>query len=362
MQANLLSKGFNGAILVSRNGNIIYEKYSGYADLRKKDSITNRTAFHIASTSKTFTAMAVLQLVQENKLKLEDDLSVFFPNFPYPGVTVRSLLCHRSGIPNYVYFLENQGWDRKRKISNAELLQFIYDKKPEKDFNPDKRFSYSNTNYVLLALIIEKITGQSYPEYMKQKIFEPLQMYNTYVYTPADSATATPSFKYNGRYWHHDHLDDTYGDKNIYSTPSDLLKWSVAVNNGVVVSPSLLEAAYTACSHERPSVHNYGLGWRMLNLKNGKKVIYHNGRWHGSNSAFAYLPEEKVTIIIVGNKYNSSIYKTARKAYDIFGQYMQSGKQSDDEEDDEPIVKNAESKIHKPYYLSTVSPVISAKK
>ncbi|MCW3118787.1 MAG: beta-lactamase, partial [Chitinophagaceae bacterium] len=189
----------------------------------------------------------------------------------------------------------------------------------------------SNTNYVLLALIIEKLTGQSFPAYMKKQIFDPLMMADTWIATPADVAKLTPSFDARGRYWKPDFLDETYGDKNVYTTPRDLLKWDIAVSSGQVIGEALLDSAYTPYSNEKPSVHNYGLGWRLLMLKNGKKIIYHNGRWHGTNVAFARLPNEKATIIIIGNKYNSNIYSSAKKAYDIFGEYMQ---QSPDEDED----------------------------
>jgi len=332
MEENLLRRGFNGAILIAKDSTVLYEQYKGFADLRKRDSILPSTPFHIASTSKTFTAMAVLQLVQDGSINLDDSLEKFFPGFPYTGVTIKTLLTHRSGIPNYLYVLENKGWNGSHKISNQEVLQALIDLKPAKEFKPDTRFSYCNTNYVLLALVLESVTGKPYPVYMKEKLFDPLGLEHTYVFTSDKEGLVTPSFRANGRYWQLDFSDNTYGDKNIYTTPSDLLKWNLAVNEGRVIGKALLDSAYLPYSNERPSVHNYGLGWRMLNLKNGKKIIYHNGRWHGSNSAFAYLPEEKVTIIIIGNKYNSNIYQTARKAYDIFGAYFQ--KDSETDEDD----------------------------
>jgi len=156
-------------------------------------------------------------------------------------------------------------------------------------------------------------------------------MTNTYVATAADSLRITPSFDARGRYWRPDFLDQTYGDKNIYSTPRDLLKWDLAVSSGQIINPDLLNQAYTPYSNERPSIHNYGLAWRLLMLKNGKKIIYHNGRWHGSNAAFARLQSEKATIIIIGNRYNSNIYSSAKKAYDIFGEYANDS--PDDDED-----------------------------
>ncbi|MBS1608467.1 MAG: beta-lactamase family protein [Bacteroidetes bacterium] len=330
-ESQLLHRGFNGGILVAKNGVIVYEDYQGFRDLRIKDSLTDRTPLHIASASKTFTGMAIMQLVQQGKLNLNDELNKFFPGFPYPGVTIKNLLSHRSGLPNYVHYLENLHWDKTRMVTNQDVLNSLFTLKPNKEAFPDKRFSYSNTNYALLALIIEKITGEAYPAYMKKTFFDPLGMNDTFVATAADSSRLTPSFDARGRVWKPDFLDLTYGDKNIYSTPRDLLKWDIAMSNGQIINQQMMDLAYTPYSNERPSIHNYGLGWRLLMLKNGKKIIYHNGRWHGSNAAFARLLSEKATIIIIGNRYNSNIYSSAKKAYDLFGDYVQDGADDDEE-------------------------------
>jgi CubicO group peptidase (beta-lactamase class C family) len=334
--STLLKTGFNGGILVAKDGAVIYEKYVGRVDLRKEEPMTDSTAMHIASTGKTFTAIAILQMVQEKKLSLEDSISTFFPGLPYPGITVKMLLNHRSGLPNYIYFVANGDWDKTKYVTNADVLNLLYTQKPKRTYPPGTHFSYCNTNFVLLAMIIEKISGQSFPEYMRQKLFEPLQMKHTYVFTMADSAKATPSFEWNGRFWKYDFLEGTYGDKNIYSTPRDLLKWDQALYTEQVVSKALLDSAFTPYSFENRSVHNYGLGWHLLLLPNGKKVIYHFGRWHGFNSAFARLTDEKATIIILGNRYNRAIYNTAHQAYDLFGDYLQHRGNKDEEETDNP--------------------------
>jgi CubicO group peptidase (beta-lactamase class C family) len=222
------------------------------------------------------------------------------------------------------------------------VLNYLITKKPNRSFKPDTRFSYSNTNFVMLALIIEKISGKTFAAFMKEKLFDPLQMKNTYVFSLADTLTSSPSFKHNGGYWPNDMMEGTCGDKNIYSTPQDLLKWDQALYTEQFLRKTLLDSAFMPYSNERPSVHNYGLGWRMLNLSNGKKVIYHFGRWHGFNAAFARLTDEKVTIIILGNKYNSRIYKAANKAYDLFGDYhpnKNNRDRDDDSDESESIVK-----------------------
>jgi len=337
----LLPKGeFNGGILIAKNGAVIYEKYQGKVDLRQSDTISSKTALHIASTSKTFTAIAILRLVQEGKLQLTDTINQFFPGFPYAGITVQMLLCHRSGLPNYLYFMSNEKWDKgpdgkwnRKYARNVDVLQMLISKKPDMTGKANGRFNYCNTNYVLLALIIEKISGKSYPDYMKQKWFAPLKMENSFVFTLKDTLTATPSFTTTGTWWNLDFLDATYGDKNIYTTPQDLLKWDQALYTDQVIRPTLLDSAFAPYSFEKPSIHNYGLGWRLQLLPNGKKVVYHFGKWHGNNAAFARLLDEKVTIIILGNRFTRRIYSAAQLAYDIFGDYQQQKVPESDEID-----------------------------
>jgi CubicO group peptidase (beta-lactamase class C family) len=202
------------------------------------------------------------------------------------------------------------------------VLNSLFLLKPKQEFKPGTRFSYSNTNFVLLALLIENITGEKYEEYLQRIFFIPLQMNNSFVYTSADSSRATPTFEWNGNYWKTDQFDCTCGDKNIYSTAQDLLKWDQALYSGQLFKQATLDSAFAPLSNETRSIHNYGLGWRSMNFENGKRIIYHNGRWHGSNASFARLPDEKATIIILGNKFNRNIYWSGYLAYHIFGNYF----------------------------------------
>lgn len=322
----LLERGFNGSILVAKKGNILYEKYAGKRDLREPVPVTDSTSFHLASTSKTFTGIAILRLVQEKKLSLNDSLTKFFPGLPYQGITVKMLLDHHSGLPNYLYFISNSSWDKNKKVYNQDVLDLLYSLQPRIDFIAGTKFSYSNTNFVLLAMIIEKITGKTFPDYMRLKYFIPLNMNHTYVFTISDSAKATPSFNYNSRFWENDFLEMTYGDKNIYSTPRDLLKWDQALYTDYLIDKQLKDSAFTSTifstKDTMPVKHNYGLGFRLMFSPSGKKVIYHFGRWHGFNAAFSRLTDEQVTIIILGNKFSRSIYNAAYSAYNIFGDYI----------------------------------------
>jgi len=182
--------------------------------------------------------------------------------------------------------------------------------KPPMQGTPGTHFTYCNTNYALLGLIIEKASGQPYADFLKEYFFTPLQMKDTYVFTLADSATAMPSYDFRGRQERLTFLDCGFGDKNIYSSPEDLLKWDQALYNNQIFNQATLEAAFTPYSNEKPGVRNYGYGWRMNVYPTGKKVIYHNGWWHGSNTVFIRMIQDSVTIIVLGNKYNRSIYQS----------------------------------------------------
>ena len=307
--SSLKRTGFNGGMLVAKKGQIVFEEYNGFAHLKGKDSITANTPFHIASTTKTFTAMAVLKLAEEGKLNINDSLQKFFPGFPYHGMTVKMLLNQRSGLPNYAYYLEKIKWDDQMKVTNEDVLQTLIEHKPGLEHTMNRRFNYSNTNFVLLALVIERVSGKSYADYLQEVFFTPLQMTNTKVFNRNDSATVTPSYMWNGVQEAFTYLDVTYGDKNIYSTVKDLLKWDQALYGNKLFQQATLDSAFQPYSFERPGIHNYGFGWRMYTLANNNKIIYHNGWWHGNNSTFYRVLPDSLTIIILGNKFNRNIYR-----------------------------------------------------
>lgn len=324
---NFGSKGFNGAYLIAKNGEIISEGYKGYRDIITKDyALGEHDAFHLASVSKTFTGMAILKLWEDGKLNLDDELAVFFDKFPYKNVSVKMLLNHRSGLPNYTNYLDVYGWNKKKLATNLDVLASLYKMRPPIQFTAGKRFSYCNTNYALLALIIEKVSGKSYQEYMEETFFIPLEMYDSYVFRAEDEKSSLPSFEWNNRRYGMEFMDLVYGDKNIYSTVRDMLKWDQALYSGKLFKPETLDAAFTGYSYEKSGTRNYGLGWRLTEVENGKKIVYHNGWWHGNNTVFIRLPEEKATIILLGNKYNRGIYR-ARQLCDLFGDYRQSNNQ-----------------------------------
>lgn len=334
----LENTSFAGGIIVAKDGEILFEKYAGLTAPHSTDSVNEHTAMHIASVSKTFTAMTILHLAEQGKINIDSSFSYYFPSFNYNGVTVKTLLSHRSGLPNYPYFMEKLWSDKSKMVSNNDILQFLINKKDSlpSAVKPDTRFSYCNTNYALLALLIEKVTNLPYPVYMKDSIFTPLKMNDTHVFVPADSNSVTSSYTWRKQKIEFNFLDAIYGDKNIYSTPRDLLLWDRFLKSNLFLSDKSLELAYAPYSNERPGVKNYGLGWRMLLYPNNKKIIFHNGWWHGNTAAFIRLLDEGVTIIALNNLYSSSTYK-AKLLANAFYPYFNVEPDDEDFQKDAPI-------------------------
>lgn len=320
---NWPNNSMNGGLIVAKNGQIIYEKYEGYSNLRDKTLITDTTSIHIASVSKVLTATAVLKLVNAKRIDLDQKVTDFLPEFPYPEVTVRMLLSHRSGMRSYAYFTDRDKsvWDRHNTLTNQDILTIMGTKNIKLEQKTGTRFAYCNTNYAMLALIIEKVTKLSYRDAMAQIIFKPLGMTHTFVLDfDNDKHDVAPSYKANRVEIGIDYLDKIYGDKNIYSTPRDLLKFDRARNSPSFLEPELLAQVYTGYSNERKGTKNYGLGIRMINWDNGKNFYFHNGWWHGFTSSYITLKDENVTIIALSNKFSRSTY-AVRKLSVIFGDY-----------------------------------------
>jgi CubicO group peptidase (beta-lactamase class C family) len=261
--------------------------------------------------------------VNAQRLDLDQKVTTILKEFPYPEVTVRNLLTHRSGMRSYSYFTDRDPkvWDRHKTLTNQDLLTIMGTKNIGLEQKTDTRFAYCNTNYAMLALIIEKITKLSYKNAMSAIIFKPLGMTNTFVFDiEKDKKTIVPSYKGNRVEIGIDYLDAIYGDKNIYSTPRDLLKLDRARNSPDFLNPKLLAQVYVGYSNERKGTKNYGLGIRMINWETGENFYFHNGWWHGNTSAYITLMKEKVTIIALSNKFTRQTY-SVRKLSKLFGDY-----------------------------------------
>ncbi len=322
----LINDGFSGGILIAKNGVILYEAYQGFYDFAQKEAITDSTVFHVASTSKTFTSTAILQLIKQGKINLTDSIEKFFPAFPYKAITIKHLLTHTSGLSNYANFMSHSKWPIPKLATNNDVLNIMIKEQPPMDHKTGEKFDYCNTNFVLLALIIEKVTGLKYPVYIKENIFAPCGMNNSFVFSLKDSGRYMPSFKNSGKTYYLDYLDCVYGDKNVYTNCRDLLKYDSCIRNNIVIEQTWYDTAwipYNADREYRDSIEYYGLGWRLKNWPNGNKIVYHNGWWHGNNSIFQRLIQDTAVIILTGNKFNNRNYWVGRSA-NVFRQYYES--------------------------------------
>jgi CubicO group peptidase (beta-lactamase class C family) len=327
---NMVRAGFNGAMLVAKKGVVIFEEYHGLENYRdKKSAITDSSSFQLASVSKTFTAMGILWLMEKQKLGLQDSVQKYYPQFPYKGITLQMLLSHRSGLPNYLYFCDSIWPDKDRFLSNDDVIQLMINHRPPVQHKPGTHFQYCNTNYMLLGAIIEKVSGQKYAEFMQQTFFGPLGMTNTFVYAPATAVRPHQTFshRYNGQLEPDTYFDGVVGDKGIYSTARDMLKWDQALYSGQLFSPETIKAAYTPYSHEKPGIRNYGLGWRLMVYPDSSEIVYHNGWWHGNNTVFNRIIKDTSTIIILGNKYNRNIYRAVKPVSAILGHGTEDGEE-----------------------------------
>ncbi|ASU36632.1 serine hydrolase domain-containing protein [Mucilaginibacter xinganensis] len=317
MQQLHKTRGFNGNVLVAKNGKIIYEKAIGWADYLHRDSLKLSSKFELASVTKTMTSTAILMLMEQGKLKLDDDVKKFFPDFPYDGVTIRLLLTHRSGMMNYVYFTDDlyraQHLNQRKGISNQEEMALIAQYKPRPFNKPNVRFLYNNSNFMVLGSIIEKVTGQSYADFMQTHIFKPSKMLNTAVYSKAvyDKIPVDVVGHDRGQWKYsvaQNFLDGPVGDKGIYSTVGDLWLYDRALRAGRLLKQATMDSAYVP---RNPMVHghfSYGYGWRIFEAP-GKQVIYHTGWWHGFRHIYLRDIKDDITIVLLSNLSNGSLLK-----------------------------------------------------
>ena len=309
--------GFSGSFIVAKNGKIISEKYQGFANQRTKELITANTPLHLASVSKVLTATAILKLVENDNIMLDQKVTDWLPSFPYKSTTIRTLLNHRSGLQHYSRFpaLLKTGWNKKKILTNQDVLDLMAKHKFRLLTPHDTRFDYCNTNYIILALIIEKATGLKYEKAMNELIFKPLGMKNTFVFDYfRDKDTVSLSYRKGGMNpW--DQFDNLNGDKNIYSTPRDLVKFDLATYSPDFINPEILKEAYSSYSpYLLKYKKDYGLGMRMKQLPNGENLWYHNGWWHGNTSSFIPIKKDTVTIICLSNVYTTRTYETMKLA------------------------------------------------
>lgn len=319
---NIASSTFSGSFLVAKNGVVLYEKYSGYSNFKEKIAFEKQTPTHVASVSKVLTSAAIMRLVHFEKINLDTLVQFYLPEFPYKDITVRHLLNHRSGLQHYSRFPEFvKGWNYKKTLTNQDVLKYFEKYNFKKVFKTDTKFNYNNANYALLALIIEKTTEKSFIEAMSELVFEPLEMNDSFVIDfELQKNEVCQSYKSNGVNYGWDQFDGIVGDKNVYTTARDLLKFDMATYSDEFLPSNLKEEMLKGYSYEANGNNNYGLGIRMKAFENGQKIHYHNGWWHGNTSSYVSLKNDTVTIISLSNRFSKKPYSVMRLS-SIFGEY-----------------------------------------
>jgi len=294
---------FNGVVLVAKDGNVLYKKAFGVNDASGKMPLSTQSSFNLASVSKQFVAMTIMLLKEENKLSYEDAVQQHLPNFPYPNISIRHLLTHTSGLPEY-FDLAQRHLILIDTLTNTDLLQLLAHHKPALEFNPGSRWAYCNTGYVLLASLVEKISGKPFAQFFAERIAQPLGLQHTFVYhfkgPPAPAQRVLGMRRENGK-WLPDDLisvDGVVGDGNVYSSAEDLLKWEQALYTEKLVKKATLDEAFTPVKLNDGSTYPYGFGWSIG--KNGQELS-HTGSWVGFRTSIHRDLAQKYTLITLDN-------------------------------------------------------------
>lgn len=304
---------FNGTVLIYKQGKLFKHAY-GKIGLRNSDVMRVDDLFQLASVSKTITAVAIMQLIENEKIQLEDSVQKFLPEFPYKGITIRQLLSHRSGLSNYMYETENYWKDSNMYMQNKDLLTFIQTQKPKPYNYPNTCFSYCNTNFALLPLIIEKVSGQAFHDYAFEHIFKPAGMRQTFFFGHQPNYVHSrvligryDQYEYNTPYY----SDAILGDKSVYSNVEDMLMFHLALSEGRLLKASTMALMFTPTFPFYPNGTSYGLGFRLIKMPNGLWQ-YHNGWWRGFWTAIWNRFDKQICIVVLtNNKQSSHINKRA---------------------------------------------------
>ena len=309
-------KHFNGAMLVGDDKGVVFRRVSGYARLASCKKLDFNSQFEVASVSKQFTAVSVLMLQEAGLLSLDDSLERFFPYFPYHGITVRQLLCHRSGLPDYLEFAPPYTSDLE-PMDNEELLQMMVCMQPEPESAPDTRFSYSNTGYALLAAIVERVSGQTFEDFVLRNIFEPLQMNGTRFYTEECRIASlnTIGHRRDKSVYERDALSGVLGDKGVMTTVDDLYKWFFNIR--LLVSDTMLKQAWSPQNSDLDSCRNYGFGWRLSCDASNDRLVYHGGLWNGNHCLMVYRPSDNTFLLFLSNWCNGAFQHRSDEVLEI---------------------------------------------
>ena len=318
---------FNGNVLVAEKGKIVFKQSYGFANYDSKRLLNDSSVFELASVSKQFTAMSILLLMEKGKLKLTDSLRQYFPELPYSGITIRHMLTHTSGLPDYESKM-NEKWDRSKIAFNKDMIAFLATEKIPVNFQPGTRWEYSNTAFALLATIVEKVSGQTFTQFLAENIFTPLGMLHSRIYNTRRSLKDTIAnyaygYAYDDslkKYFLPDsladlnfvfYLDGIQGDGVVNSTTADLLKWDRALKNHTLLSEAIqneMLKGQELMDTINKSFYGYGV---MVGKNEAGNFIAHSGGWPGYITFLTrYVDTDRTIIVLSNNSSNSPVIAT----------------------------------------------------
>ena len=309
---NAVSQDFSGVILIASKGEIIFTGVNGKRDFENNTPLMPSDIFELASVSKQFTAMMVM-ICKEKGMLNYDDLVEKYLDIPYKGITIRNLLTHTSGLPDYQKVMD-ENWDKSKVAGNTEIIKYLNKYKPKILFSPGDHYKYSNTGYVLLGSIVEKVTGKDFVEISKKWIFEPLKMENTLIRSNEEKKElknlafghkkdSLDRFVNANKFLSSDYtvwLGNRKGPGRVSSNVFDLLLWDQALFTEKLVSKKTMEEAFSPYILNDKTLSYYGFGWR-LNKDSKNKIVTHSGSNPGYKTRIIRLLDKRKTIIILNN-------------------------------------------------------------
>ena len=329
--SDMRSKGFTtGNILVYENGEIVFQSSDGLRSIDPIDSLTLNSQFRLASVSKQFTGVAIMKLKQAGNLDYDQKVNTILTDFPHDNITIKHLLHHTSGIADYIEIIKenfvSQNSTKRYILGNNEILDIFYDTNPKLNFQPGEEFEYSNTGYLVLASIVEKISKQHFRDFLKENIFEPFGMSNTTLFNYQegnDPNMPNRVFGYQKALNQKDYklndyhiVNDVRGDGGIYSTLNDLYKWNMALVNYKVLPKEYLDEAWYWGTLNNGEKITYGFGWSLfLEDKTKPKTVFHSGGWVGFSTYLFNEIETKSGYIVLTNN-STRVVADIKKAID----------------------------------------------
>lgn len=330
---------FNGSLLVQKEGEIIYKRSLGWADVENKDTLSIDDPMRIASITKTFTAVCILKLVQEGKVDLDEDINTYLPEIDKSGITIHHLLSHTSGIcyinggPHFRKMKKYQKERGDRRWTNDDVLKYFQEFKPESRKEVGEEYRYSNISFSILASLIERLSGDNYGDYLKKNIFNPLTMKNSLLYLPKknnDSSEKVLSYRPNGKCYKHIPVyykykksgelkfsDDIYGDKYIMSTVEDMSKFNDALLGGEIINKSLLKKMFTPVLLNSGKAYHNNYGYGISQNDWSDSLYYQHGGYLAAFETINLFNTKGTQIVILSNIENGEYYALYESVLDI---------------------------------------------